>query len=88
MENFNYTPIFTNSEKYYSVGTDGNEDYVMEIVITWVAWYSRYFRISKQEFNWHKNDLRKLDTLADRFYSYKNPKDCEQFIYSQKTKEN
>ncbi len=39
------------SEKLYSVGFSKELDsYVMSIVVPWIAWYNRYYRITKEEY--------------------------------------
>ena len=39
------------SEKLYSVGFSKELDsYVMSIVVPWIAWYNRYYRITKEKY--------------------------------------
>ena len=45
------------SEKLYSVGFSKEFDsYVMSIVVPWVAWYNRYYRITKEEYEAFSTD--------------------------------
>jgi hypothetical protein len=45
-----YRRLYVNTEHHFSVGHDEETGYdVIEIVITWVAWYSIYFRLMPQE---------------------------------------
>ena len=40
------------SEKYYSVGYSSIlNKYMLSEVITWIAWYERYYEISEEEYN-------------------------------------
>ena len=58
------------TEKYYSVGYDKeNERYVLVVVITWVAWYNRYYSISREEYDFYETEIEKLDSLADDCYN-------------------
>lgn len=75
------------NKKLYCVGYDEEHNrYILEIVITWMAWYNRYYLISKEEYEWFDTDIEKLDSLAE---------DCCQtgpcggrFLYSDKRDEN
>ena len=75
------------NEKLYSVGYDEkSKQYIMEIVITWIAWYNRYYLISKEEYQWFETFIEKLDTLADRCLRIEEFGD--RFIKSDKLEEN
>jgi len=77
----------TRQDKYYSVGYDKtNNRYLLSVVVTWVAWYYRYYLISKEEYDWYETDLEKLDLLAEECYKAKTSN--ERFVYSGKIEEN
>ena len=41
-----------NRDKYYSIGYSPELDkYVLACVVTWIAWYNRYYEISEEEYN-------------------------------------
>lgn len=60
--------------------------YVMECVVTWIVWYNRYYRITEEEYFLWKNDVEKLDELADMLY--KSELRSERFLFSENKKEN
>jgi len=75
------------SEKYYSVGFDKeNNRYLLSVVITWVAWFKRYYLISNEEYDWYDTNLWKLDLLAEECYNDKTS--SERFVYSEREDEN
>ena len=40
-----------NSKKYYSIGYNSKlNKYILADVITWLAWYERYFEITEEKF--------------------------------------
>jgi hypothetical protein len=66
----NFTPVFTDQENYYSIGIDKDTgDHVCEVVITWIAWYSRYFRLTKDEIERFNADPKSLEGIARAFAS-------------------
>ena len=55
-----------NEEKLYSVGySRKSKSYVMSIVITWVMWFNRYYRITKEEYDSFGTST--LDKLSETF---------------------
>lgn len=69
------------SEKYYSVGySSGLNKFVLACVITWIAWYNRYYEISEKEYNMFGSD--ELDELADCLY--KQGCNSDRFLFSEK----
>lgn len=75
------------NQKLYLVGYDKENDrYVLSVVITWIAWYHRYYLISKEEYEWYDTALEKLDLLADECLRAET---CsERFIRSDRKEEN
>ena len=72
-------------EKYYSVGYCTKLDkYVLASVVTWIAWYNRYYEISEAEYN--SFSTGGLDELAERLH--KEGCNSERFLFSDKTEEN
>jgi hypothetical protein len=62
----------------------------MEVIIPWIAWYFRYFRITKEEFELFNSDGKgKLDELAESFTGSDGIKNnSERFIRSDLQAEN
>lgn len=57
-----------NSEKLYSVGYDvENSRYVLNLIIPSHAWYSRYYLISKDEYDWFETSIESLNDIVDSF---------------------
>jgi len=85
-----YRSVHINKDGYYSIGIDEETGpYVLEVVMTWVAWYSRYFRLSKEEFDSYPKNQAEIDLLARACAGdsgIKNNQD--RFIYSEKSQEN
>jgi hypothetical protein len=73
------------SDKYYGVGYSPFIDkYVLYTVVTWVAWYNRYYEISEEEYE--SFDSQELDVLARKLYEQGNKN--ERFLFSEKKEEN
>ena len=73
------------SDKYYGVGYSPYiEKYVLYTVVTWVAWYNRYYEISEEEYE--SFDSQELDVLASKLYKQGNMN--ERFLFSEKKEEN
>lgn len=54
------------NQKLYFIGYDEKSNrYLMGIVITWLAWYNRYYLITEEEYGWFDTDIEKLDKLAE-----------------------
>ncbi len=79
-----------NREGYYALGVDEETNsYVLEVVMTWIAWYSRYFRLSKEEFEGYPGNQAEMDSLAHSCAGAAGiENNRERFIYSQKSEEN
>ena len=74
-----------NRDKYYSIGYSPELDkYVLACVVTWIAWYKRYYEISEEEYN--SFGSAKLDEIADTLY--KQGCNSERFLFSEKKEEN
>lgn len=75
------------AEKLYRVGYLACLDkYVLASVVTWVAWYDRFFRITEEEFRLFESDLPALDALAKELGELGER--SERFLFSDKTEEN
>ena len=73
------------SEKYYSVGYNPKiKKYLLVDVVTWIAWYERYFEISEDEYEMFGSD--ELDAIAERFHKEGTASDY--FLFSVKNEEN
>ena len=74
-----------NREKYYSVGYSSElEKYILVDVVTWVAWYNRYFEITQKEYD--SFGTAALDNIAELLHN--EGKDSERFLFSDKIEEN
>jgi hypothetical protein len=61
-----FKSIYKDSDNYYSVGIDEETGkYVIEIVITWIAWYSIYFSLTDEEVEMFKKNESALTGLAN-----------------------
>ena len=70
-----------NREKYYSVGYSSElKKYILVDVVTWIAWYNRYFEITEDEYNSFGTEA--LDSIADTLH--KEGKSSERFLFSDK----
>ena len=66
-----------NQQHYFSVGYDPiSENYILVQVITYMGYYNRYFKISKEEYDWFEYDINKLIVLNQECYvqNTKHPK--------------
>ncbi len=74
-----------NREKYYSVGYSSElKKYILVDVVTWIAWYNRYFEITEDEYDSFGTEV--LDNIADLFH--KDGKNSSRFLFSDKKEEN
>lgn len=74
-----------NREKYYSVGYSPElKKYILADVVTWVAWYNRYFEITKDEYDSFGTEA--LDVIADLVH--KEGTASRRFLFSDKKEEN
>ena len=53
-------------------------------VVTWVAWYNRYFEITEEEYNSFGTEV--LDNIADLLH--KDGKNSKRFLFSDRIEEN
>ena len=85
-----YEAEFIDRDYYYSVGVDlSTGEYIMEVVITHIAWYSRYFSLSENEVSKFKEDNTSLRNLAKSFGAPGAVKAyAERLVNSQNTQEN
>lgn len=73
------------TEKYYCVGyCPILNKYILACVITWIAWYNRYYEITKEEYDSFGSD--DLDSLAEELY--KQGTSSERFLFSDKKEDN
>ncbi len=66
-----------NQQHYFSVGYDLiSESYILAQVITYMGYYNRYFKISKEEYDWFEYDVNKLIALNQECFAQntKHPK--------------
>jgi hypothetical protein len=57
--------LYTSPENYYSVGIDRDSgQYMIEVVITWIAWYNIYFRLTPEEVAAFQVDREALTPLS------------------------
>ena len=74
-----------NKEKYYSVGYSSElKKYILVDVVTWFAWYNRYFEITEEEYNSFGTEV--LDNIADLLQ--KDGKNSKRFLFSDRIEEN
>ena len=74
-----------NSTKLYSVGYNSKlKKYVLADVITWIAWYERYFEITEEEYNMFGTE--KFDEIAENLH--RNGTESRRFLFSVKDEEN
>jgi hypothetical protein len=84
-----FVSTFVNSDKLYSVGIDEESGkFCMAVVVTWIAWYTRYFELTRQEYDLHGKDIKKLNEIAASFLRHTNPKDSDRFLCSEMKSEN
>lgn len=75
------------TEKLYTVGYNPIiGEYVMSVVITWVIWFHRYYKITKDEYNLAETNPEALDAIAKQFL--KEESKSERFLCSDGPKEN
>ena len=64
--------IYDDPDNYYSLLVDRkNKILVLEVVITWIGWYSVYFWLSAEEYSLFKEDKPAFDRLAGSYASDK-----------------
>ncbi len=84
-----FISTFVNSDKMYSVGIDEeSRKFCMAVVVTWIAGYTRYFELTKEEYDLRENDLERLNGIAESFLRFPRPKDSERFLFSEMKDEN
>lgn len=71
----------TDIDRYFSIGYCPEiEEYIMSVVVTWIAWYDRYYIITKDDYMLYKNDK---ETFYNKYEKeIKKKQDCftEKFI--------
>lgn len=73
------------SEKYYSIGYNSKlGKYMLADVVTWIAWYERYFEITEEEYYMFGSD--ELDAIAESIH--KEGTASQRFLFSAKNEEN
>lgn len=76
-----------NADELYSVGySPVIGEYVMEVVVTWVMWYHRYFKITKEEYDLAETSAVSLNAVAEKLR--REGTGCPQFLCSDGPKEN
>lgn len=79
--------VIVRSQKLYSVGYNSKlNKYILECVVPWVAWYSRYYEISEEEYNTFASNPDELDAFVAclRTENYES----DRFLCSDKNEEN
>ncbi len=57
--------IYIDRGNYYSIGIDRETgEYLIEVVITWIAWYYVYFRLTPEEVAEFERDNQALTPLS------------------------
>lgn len=75
------------AEKLYRIGyLAAINKYVLASVVTWVAWYDRFFEISEEEYRLFEGDISTLDALANELRE--QGESSERFLFSDKKEEN
>lgn len=60
--------IYIDRNNYYSLLVDrNNKVLILEVVITWIAWYSVYFWLSPEEYRLFKENKPAFDRLVDSY---------------------
>ena len=66
-EKANFQEQWVNKDEMYTVGYDSiSGQKIIAITISWMGWYDIYFRLTDDEFEWHKSDPDALNDLASR----------------------
>lgn len=74
-----------NRDKYYFTAYSPELDkYVLADAVAWIAWYYRYYEISKEEYD--SFGSAELDELADTLH--KQGRSSKRLLYSEKKEEN
>lgn len=54
------------TQQLFSVGYDKiSNQYILSVVITYIAWYNQYFIITKEEYDWFENDHGRLIAFVE-----------------------
>ena len=73
LEHYKFDPgecerVWTDHENYYSVLLDRHHSIVvLEVVITWIAWYEVYFWLSVAEYELFQSDRKAFASLTERY---------------------
>jgi hypothetical protein len=61
-----FKSLYKDNDNYYSVGiNEESGKYIIEIVITWIAWYNIYFSLTAEEVEMFKKNESALRGLAN-----------------------
>lgn len=74
-----------NSKKLYSIGYNSKlKKYVLAEVVTWIAWYERYYEITEEEYNMFGTE--ELDNLVESLHRAGTR--SARYLFSVKNEEN
>jgi len=58
---------WVNSDALYMIGYNRRtKEKIIVVTIPWIAWYDVYFKLTEEEYEWHRTDLESLNDLAER----------------------
>lgn len=77
----------TRRKMMYSIGYSPSlEKYILSSIVCWIAWYNRFFEISKEEYDLYKTDIKQLDRIA--YECHEQETTSNRFLCSEKEEEN
>ena len=83
-----YIRKFIDKENYYTVGIDEEtNDYLMEVVVTGIAWYSRFFKLKPNEIERFLEDENSLLNLSKKLTKPSSKELEERLVHSDKADE-
>lgn len=72
---------------FYEIGYCSELDkYLLAVTVTYVSWYNQYYIIDESEYNLWRNNVKKLDIIADE--CRKDNIHSKRFLYSERPEEN
>ncbi|MCH5270829.1 MAG: hypothetical protein J1E83_08775 [Lachnospiraceae bacterium] len=75
------------TKHYYKIGYCSEwEKYLLVITVPYVSYFDQYYVIEKDEYNLWKNNVDKLDAIAEE--CRKDNIYCKRFLYSEMPREN
>ena len=85
-----FKELYVNTDDYYSVGIDQDSGSpVLMVIVTWTAWFERYFRLNDREYRRFQKNNECLTRLVRKLAKYPLPQAAKtRLLYSQKTEEN